>query len=208
MYAWHCKRNWQEKGTCGKRDCLLPEPCPSLVSGTRQNLEALRRISEIPGIKHVFVSHGIRYDLALREPDYLKEIVKHHVSGYLIVGLEQVNPRVLRLMNKPPLEVYEKFEKEFRRLNKELGKKQYLVRYLILSHPGCMEPEITELANWLKRKKLRPEQVQDFYPCPMTASTCMYYSGFDPRTMEEVESPRTDRERRFQRKIIQPPQSQ
>lgn len=205
MYAWKCKRNWHEKGTCGKRDCLLPEPCPNLVSGTRRNLEALRRIREIPGIKHTFVSHGIRYDLALREPEYLREIIRNHISGYLIVGLEQVNPRVLRLMNKPPLEVYEKFEKEFRRLNKEVGRKQHLVRYFILSHPGCMEPEIRELARWLQRKKLRPEQVQDFYPCPMTASTCMYHSGYDPRTMEKVESPRTDRERRRQRKLIQPP---
>lgn len=207
MYAWRCKRNWHEKGTCGKRDCLLPEPCPSLVSGTRQNIEVLRRISEIPGVRHVFVSHGIRYDLALREPEYFREIVKRHISGYLIVGLEQVNRRVLRLMNKPPLEVYEQFEKEFMRLNRELGKKQHLVRYLILGHPGCMEPQTRELARWLQRKKLRPQQVQDFYPCPMTASACMYYSGFDPRTMEEVESPRTDRDRRIQRTLIQPPRS-
>ncbi len=205
MYAMRCKRNWHEKGTCGRRDCLLPKPCPSLVSGTKRNLEALRRVREIPGIKHVFVSHGIRCDLALQEPQYLRELVKYYISGYLIVGLEQVNARVLRLMNKPPIEVFEKFEKEFEKLNRELGKKQYLVRYLILGHPGCMEAEARELARWLRKKKLRPKQVQDFYPCPMTASTCMYYSGYDPRTMEKVQSPRSDRDRRAQRRIIQPP---
>jgi uncharacterized radical SAM protein YgiQ len=205
MYAYRCKRNWHEKGTCGRRDCLLPKSCPSLVSGTEQNIEALRRIREIPGIKHVFISHGIRYDLALKEPQYLRELIKHHISGYLIVGLEQVNPRILKLMNKPPIEIFEKFEKEFEKLNRELGKKQYLVRYLILGHPGCMEPETRELASWLKKRKLRPQQVQDFYPCPMTASSCMYYSGYDPRTMEKVESPRRDRDRRRQRKLIQHP---
>jgi uncharacterized radical SAM protein YgiQ len=167
--------------------------------------ELLKRMRKIPGIKKVFVRSGIRFDYLLMDrPDaFLEELVRHHISGQLKVAPEHVSDRVLRCMNKPPFTVYEQFLRRYEEMNRKCGMKQYLVPYLISSHPGSTLEDAVQLAEYIHRTGHRPEQVQDFYPTPGTVSTCMYHTGLDPRTMEPVYVPKSPGEKAMQRALMQ-----
>ena len=193
------------RGACKARQCLFPQPCKRLDASHRDYVELLRRLRSIPGVKKVFIRSGIRYDYLLAEKDdtFLHELVEHHVSGQLKVAPEHVSPRVLRIMGKPDAQVFERFVEKFRAANQRLGLKQYLVPYLMSSHPGSELSDAVLLAEYLKKTGLRPEQVQDFYPTPGTLSTCMYYTGLDPRDMKMVYVARDPREKAMQRALMQ-----
>ena len=192
-------------GLCKNRACLAPEPCPNLDGDQSDYLALLRKVREIPGIKKVFIRSGIRFDYLLKDKngEFFSELVKHHVSGQLKVAPEHCVNSVLDYMGKPHIETYEKFKDKFQRLNQKHGKDQYLVPYLISSHPGCTLQDAVRLAEWLNRNGRQPEQVQDFYPTPGTLSTCMYYTGIDPRTMEPVYVPTDAHEKAMQRALMQ-----
>ncbi len=192
-------------GTCMDKLCLFPRPCRNLKVDHSDYLELLRKLRSLAGVKKVFVRSGIRYDYLLADPDqtFFRELCQYHVSGQLKVAPEHVHPRVLEAMGKPSLEVYRKFETEYFRINRELGKEQYLVPYFISSHPGSDLAAAIELAEYFRDHRFIPEQVQDFYPTPGTLSTCMYYTGIDPRTGEEIYVPRTYHEKALQRALLQ-----
>ncbi|MHB1404883.1 MAG: YgiQ family radical SAM protein [Desulfitobacteriaceae bacterium] len=194
-----------KRGACAHRQCLFPEPCPELDADHSEYIQLLRRLRRLPQVKKVFVRSGIRFDavLADRNSGFLRELCAHHISGQLKVAPEHVSPAVLKRMGKPGRKVYDRFVEEYGRINKELGKKQYLVPYLISSHPGSTLKEAVELAEYVRDMGVNPEQVQDFIPTPGTLSTCMYYTGLDPRTMEKVYVPRTQKEKGMQRALIQ-----
>ena len=193
------------KGLCADRKCLAPEMCPAVKVTHEDYLKLLRELRALPKVKKVFIRSGIRFDylIADKNEDFFKELVNHHISGQLKVAPEHCSNRVLKRMGKPPIEVYNKFEKRFYELTKSAGKKQYLVPYLMSSHPGSTVKDAIELAVFLKRHGLHPEQVQDFYPTPGTVSTCMFYTGLDPDTMEQVYVPRTPEEKAQQRALLQ-----
>ncbi|HMM05393.1 MAG TPA: YgiQ family radical SAM protein [Clostridiales bacterium] len=196
----------QEKnGSCAHKKCLYPTVCPSIKADHSDYLKLLRELRDLPKVKKVFIRSGIRYDylLADRKQDFLHELVSHHVSGQLRVAPEHVSDAVLKCMGKPPIETYEAFSRAFYKATKRAGKEQYLLPYLISSHPGSTLKDAVELALWLKKHHLRPEQVQDFYPTPATVSTCMYYTGLDPFTMEPVFVPRSREEKQMQRALMQ-----
>ena len=195
----------EKKGLCRHKKCLYPEVCPSIRADHADYIRLLRELRALPGVKKVFIRSGIRYDyvLADKKPDFLRELVEHHVSGQLRIAPEHVSPAVLKRMGKPPIEEYEKFSKAFYKATERAGKEQYVLPYLISSHPGSALKDAVELAVWLKKNRLRPEQVQDFYPTPATVSTCMYYTGLDPMTMEPVYVPRTAEEKKMQRALMQ-----
>ncbi|SMC77437.1 YgiQ family radical SAM protein [Papillibacter cinnamivorans] len=192
-------------GMCKDKNCLFPEPCPNLDADQSDYLKLLRRLRAIPGVKKVFIRSGIRFDylLADKNGEFFSELVKYHVSGQLKVAPEHCVSRVLYYMGKPQIQTYEKFKEKYERLNRKYGKEQYLVPYLMSSHPGCRLQDAVELAEYLNRTGRQPEQVQDFYPTPGTLSTCMYYTGIDPRTMKEVYVPRDKREKALQRALLQ-----
>ena len=194
-----------KRGLCKNKKCLAPEPCPALEADHSEYLHLLRRLRQVPGVKKVFIRSGIRFDYLLADPDesFFKELVAHHVSGQLKVAPEHCSAPVLRCMGKPPIATYKKFQKRFYELTKSAGKKQYLVPDLMSSHPGSTMRDAIELAVFLKKEGLRPEQVQDFYPTPGTVSTCMFYTGLDPYTMERVYVPRTPEEKAGQRALLQ-----
>ncbi len=195
-----------EKGVCkGARRCLAPLPCPKLRVDHSEYLAILRKMRALPGVKKVFIRSGIRFDYLVHDRDerFFRELVEHHVSGQLKVAPEHCAPAVLRAMGKPPVEVYERFEKRFYELSRQAGREQYLVPYLLSSHPGSTLRDAVALAAWLHKHNLRPEQVQDFYPTPGTVSTCMFYTGLDPYTGEEVHVPRKDEEKALQRALLQ-----
>ncbi|MCL2356557.1 MAG: YgiQ family radical SAM protein [Defluviitaleaceae bacterium] len=188
------------------RDCLVPSPCPNLRPDHSYFLELLRKLRELPGVKKVFIRSGIRYDYLLADPncdEFLEELCRHHISGRLKVAPEHVSPKVLRAMNKPAFETYENFVAKFNAANLEAGKQQFDVPYLMSSHPGCTLDDAIALAEYLQRENLRPEQVQDFYPTPGTLSTCMYYTGLDPRTGKRIFAAKSSREKATQRALIQ-----
>lgn len=194
-------------GVCaGGKHCLAPTACKNLQVDHSEYLQILRRLRALPGVKKVFIRSGIRYDYLLldKNDDFFKEMVEHHVSGQLKVAPEHCCASVLRAMAKPPMEVYGRFAKRFYSLNQKAGKKQFLVPYLISSHPASTLKDATELAVWLKENNIRPEQVQDFYPTPGTVSTCMYYTGLNPYSGEPVYVARTQREKAMQRALLQP----
>ena len=193
------------KGLCTDRKCLGTSPCPAIRADHSEYLALLRRLRALPGVKKVFVRSGIRFDYLLLDKDetFFRELVKYHVSGQLKVAPEHCSANVLDHMGKPHIEVYERFAKKFYRFTKEAGKEQYLVPYLMSSHPGSTVRDAVELALFLKKNKMRPEQVQDFYPTPGTISTCMFYTGIDPLSGKEVYVPRTDREKQRQRALLQ-----
>ncbi len=196
----------KKHGLCkGEKKCLAPKPCALLEVDHREYLELLRKIRKIPKIKKVFIRSGIRYDYLMEDPDetFFKELVQHHISGQLKVAPEHCSANVLDHMGKPHIEAYRAFQKRFYQITKSMGKEQYLVPYLMSSHPGSTLKDAVELALFLKEEKLRPEQVQDFYPTPGTISTCMFYTGLNPYTMEEVYVPRTDKEKAQQRALLQ-----
>ena len=192
-------------GMCKDRKCLGQSPCPALKADHRDYVQLLRELRAIPGIKKVFVRSGVRYDYLLKDPDptFLRELVEYHVSGQLKVAPEHCSNAVLAKMGKPPISVYEQFAKKFYQTTKAVGKEQYLVPYLMSSHPGSTMKDTLELALFLKKHNMRPEQVQDFYPTPGTISTCMFYTGIDPLTMEPVYVPRTPQEKAAQRAMLQ-----
>ncbi len=194
-----------KEGLCKGKKCLAPKPCPALQADHSEYLEILREMRKIPKIKRVFIRSGIRFDYLLQDSDdsFFKELVKYHISGQLKVAPEHCSANVLDCMGKPHFETYLKFRKRFYELTKSIGKEQYLVPYLMSSHPGSTLKDAVELALFLKKEKLRPEQVQDFYPTPGTISTCMFYTGLDPYTMKEIYVPRSDREKGMQRALLQ-----
>lgn len=196
----------QEKnGLCKGKKCLAPKPCPQLKADQSEYLDILRTVRSLDGIKKVFIRSGIRYDYLLEDKDdrFFRELVEHHVSGQLKVAPEHCSAAVLDKMGKPHIEAYLRFAKRYFEYTKQIGKEQYLVPYLMSSHPGSTLKDAVELALFLKRERLRPEQVQDFYPTPGTISTCMFYTGLDPYTMEEVYVARTAKEKALQRALLQ-----
>ncbi len=193
------------QGACKSRQCMYPQPCKNLKVDHSEYLELLRKLRELPGIKKVFIRSGIRFDYLMldKNDDFFRELCEHHVSGQLKVAPEHVVDRVLEKMGKPGRKVYDAFVKKFYEINKELGKEQYLVPYLISSHPGSDLKAAVELAEYLKKTGYTPEQVQDFYPTPGTLSTCMFYTSLDPRTMKKVYVPVTPKEKAMQRALLQ-----
>jgi uncharacterized radical SAM protein YgiQ len=195
----------EERGLCKGKHCLAPVPCPNLKADHSEYLDILREVRSLPGVKKVFIRSGIRYDYLLQDKDdsFLKELVKYHVSGQLKVAPEHCSAAVLDKMGKPHIEAYLEFSKKYFSLSGKAGKEQYLVPYLMSSHPGSTMKEAVELAAFLKKMGIRPEQVQDFYPTPGTISTCMYYTGLDPYTMKEVYVARNPHEKALQRALLQ-----
>ncbi len=194
-----------KNGLCKGKKCLAPSPCKSLKADHSEYLHMLRRLRALPGVKKVFVRSGIRFDYLLADPDdtFFKELVKHHISGQLKVAPEHCSSAVLKRMGKPSIGTYRAFQKRFYELTQSIGKKQYLVPYLMSSHPGSTIHDAIELSLFLKKEGLHPEQVQDFYPTPGTISTCMFYTGLDPYTLEPVFVPRTPQEKARQRALLQ-----
>lgn len=193
------------KGVCPNKQCLFPKPCGNLKVDHRDYIALLRKLRKLTGVKKVFVRSGIRFDYVLADADemFLEELCKYHVSGQLRVAPEHVSDEVLHMMGKPGNEVYMQFLHQFHLINKRLNLKQFLVPYLMSSHPGSGLKEAVELAEYIRDLGYMPEQVQDFYPTPSTISTCMYYTGVDPRTMKKVYTPVSPHEKAMQRALIQ-----
>ncbi len=194
-----------ESGLCKGKKCLAPTPCKNLECDHTEYLEMLRKIRAVNGVKKVFIRSGIRFDYLLEDKndEFFRELVEHHVSGQLKVAPEHCSDVVLDKMGKPHIETYRRFVKKFYSITKQIGKEQYLVPYLMSSHPGCRMHDAIELALFLKQNKMRPEQVQDFYPTPGTISTCMYYTELDPYTLERVFVPKTTSQKAEQRALLQ-----
>lgn len=199
-----CKKQ-MDHGVCKTRQCLFPSPCKNLDADHRDYVSLLRKLRDIPKVKKVFIRSGIRFDylLADKKQEFLRELCEYHVSGQLKVAPEHVAGPVLSLMGKPEHKVYEEFTRQFYKMNEKIGKEQYLVPYLMSSHPGSTLKEAVELAEYCRDLGYMPEQVQDFYPTPSTLSTCMYYTGVDPRTMQKVYVPKSPHEKAMQRALIQ-----
>lgn len=193
------------KGVCTNKQCLFPKPCKNLKIDHTDYLELLRKLRKLPNVKKVFVRSGIRFDYLIYDKDetFMRELVEHHISGQLKVAPEHVADKVLEKMGKPSNDVYKRFTKKYKQLNEQLGKKQFVVPYLMSSHPGSTLNEAIILAEELRDLGYMPEQVQDFYPTPSTISTCMYYTGLDPRTLEEVYVTTNPHEKAMQRALIQ-----
>lgn len=193
------------KGVCPNKQCLFPKPCKNLRADHRDYIKLLRELRKIDGVKKVFIRSGIRFDYVLADPDdtFLRELCEYHVSGQLKVAPEHVSDPVLQKMGKPEYSVYQKFVEKYNQMNKKLRKDQYLVPYLMSSHPGSTLKEAVNLAEHLRDFGYMPEQVQDFYPTPSTLSTCMYYTGVDPRNMQPVYVPKNPHEKAMQRALIQ-----
>lgn len=194
------------KGACPNRQCLFPKPCPNMKADHSDYIALLRELRGLPGVKRVFIRSGIRFDYLLADPKsdvFLRELCRYHVSGQLRVAPEHVSNHVLDLMGKPRNEVYQRFCRDYERINGETGKEQYVVPYLISSHPGSRLEDAIALAESIRDMGYMPEQVQDFYPTPSTISTVMFYTGVDPRNMEKVYVPSSPREKAMQRALIQ-----
>ena len=193
------------KGACVNKQCLFPAPCKNLMIDHSDYLSLLRKLREIPRVKKVFIRSGIRFDYLVNDTDdtFFHELCKYHVSGQLKVAPEHICDPVLKLMGKPENAVYERFLKKYKKINEQLGLKQFVVPYLMSSHPGSTLKEAVSLAEYLRDLGYMPEQVQDFYPTPSTISTCMYYTGLDPRNMQPVYVPKTPHEKAMQRALIQ-----
>lgn len=193
------------KGVCRNRQCLFPEPCKNLKVSHQDYVELLRKLRKLPKVKKVFIRSGIRFDYCMADKDdtFLRELCEHHISGQLRTAPEHVSDTVLDLMGKPRNSVYESFLKRYSKINGQTGKQQYVVPYLMSSHPGSTLKEAIQLAEYVRDIGYMPEQVQDFYPTPGTISTCMYYTGLDPRTMKPVYVPRSYHEKAMQRALIQ-----
>lgn len=194
-----------EHGLCRGRKCLAPSPCKNLEADHTEYLALLRRLRALPGVKRVFIRSGIRFDYLLEDKDesFFKELVEHHVSGQLKVAPEHCSAAVLDRMGKPHIETFNRFVKRFYQLTEKAGKEQYLVPYLMSSHPGSTLKDAVQLAVYLKKNRIRPEQVQDFYPTPGTVSTCMFYTGIDPLSGKQVFVPKDPKEKAMQRALLQ-----
>ena len=199
-----CKKQLT-KGVCTNRQCLFPKPCPNLQVDHSDFISLLRKLRALPGVKKVFIRSGIRFDYLMADPDdtFFREMCQYHVSGQLKVAPEHICDTVLKKLGKPDNSVYNAFCKKYAAINKKLGLEQYLVPYLMSSHPGSTLKEAIALAEYLRDHHLSPEQVQDFYPTPSTISTCMYYTGVDPRTMEPVFVEHNPHAKAMQRALIQ-----
>jgi len=199
-----CKKQ-KKVGTCRDRQCLYPTPCPNLDADESSYLSLLRKLRAIPKVKKVFIRSGIRFDYMLQDKngDFFADLVRHHVSGQLKVAPEHISPNVLYYMGKPFADVYDHFCRKFDSLCQKYDKEQYLVPYLMSSHPGSRLEDAIELALYLKKHKLSPQQVQDFYPTPGTLSTAMYYTGLDPRDMQPVFVAKTPEDKAMQRALLQ-----
>lgn len=194
-----------KSGLCKGRKCLAPSPCRNLHVDHTQYLQMLRKLRKIDGVKKVFIRSGIRYDYLIEDKDdeFMCELIEHHISGQLKVAPEHCSAAVLDKMGKPHIEAYKRFQKKFYEITKQKGKEQYLVPYLMSSHPGSKLSDAVELAMFLKENRIRPEQVQDFYPTPGTLSTCMFYTGLDPYTLEPVYIAKDPKEKAMQRALLQ-----
>ena len=199
-----CARQ-EKKGSCPDKQCLFPEPCKNLNANHSSYLDLLRRLRKMDGIKNVFIRSGVRFDyiLADKNDDFFRDMCRYHISGQLKIAPEHVSSKVLRLMGKPDHRVFERFVEKYRKINKEMGKNQYIIPYFISSHPGSGLKEAIELAEYLRDMKFTPDQVQDFYPTPGTLSTAMYYTGIHPLTGEKVYVARDPEEKRMQRALLQ-----
>ena len=199
-----CKKQLQ-RGACPGRQCLFPAPCKNLIADHSDYLALLRKLRKLPNVKKVFIRSGIRFDYLLADPSdtFFRELVRYHISGQLKVAPEHVSDQVLRVMGKPPHSVYQQFVEKYKKINEQEGMKQYVVPYLMSSHPGCTMQEAVRLAEYLRDINHEPEQVQDFYPTPSTLSTVMYDTGLDPRTMEPVYIPKNPHEKAMQRALMQ-----
>jgi uncharacterized radical SAM protein YgiQ len=209
MYGNYCSVQ-QTLGACKDRDCLLPDPCPALRLHLDKQIDMLKRVRAVPGVKKAFIASGIRHDMLIDDKAtkgkgdaYIENLAAHHTSGHLKVAPEHLSDDVLTRMRKPGLHKYEEFKKRFIEASKRVGKEQYLVAYFVSSHPGCTMDEQIRLAEYFKKNNWSPEQVQDFIPTPMTPATAMFYSGHDPETGEFVYTPTTMREKRRQRALMQ-----
>lgn len=194
----------KKHGMCQHKDCLFPKPCSQLEADHTEYIDVLKAVRELDGIKKVFIRSGIRYDYMLADKDrsFMKELCMHHVSGVLKVAPEHISPRVLKNMRKPAKEVFDRFSEEYSRMNRKLGKKQYMIPYFISSHPGSTLQDAVELALYMKETGFVPDQVQDFYPTPGTLATCMYYTEMDPFTMKKVYVAKTEEEKKMQRALM------
>lgn len=201
MYGMRCK-TWEKKGACLDKSCLYPRICPSLDTSHKKLIELMRRLRELPRVKQVFTGYGVRYDLALEDEEYLEELCAHHISGQLRIAPEHFSKRVTNAMCKPGREAYERFAEKFAALNKKCSKKQYIVNYLMSGHPGCTLGDMVEMAEYVRDHGGYTEQVQDFTPTPMTTSTCMYYTEFDPFTGKKVYVPGNKKEKAMQRALM------
>lgn len=192
-------------GACKNKQCLHPKPCKNLEVDHSEYLELLRKVRKLPKIKKVFVRSGIRYDYVMADKDnkFMKELIEHHVSGQLKVAPEHISEEVLQHMQKPAGDTYDRFRQKFFDINKKLGKKQYIIPYLMSSHPGSTLNSAIELAEYLRDTNYQPEQVQDFYPTPGTLSTTMFYTGLDPLTMKPTYIPKSKTEKAMQRALLQ-----
>ncbi|MBE7016285.1 MAG: YgiQ family radical SAM protein [Ruminococcaceae bacterium] len=192
-------------GACKDKQCLFPQPCKNLEADHSEYLELLRKLRGIPKVKKVFIRSGIRFDYLMQDKndEFFYELCKHHISGQLKVAPEHVSDNVLLCMGKPKNEVFNKFAEKYEKINQRLGKKQYLVPYLMSSHPGSTLRDAIKLSLYLKRMGINPQQVQDFYPTPGTISTCMFYTGLNPFTMKKVYVPSTAEEKAMQRALLQ-----
>jgi uncharacterized radical SAM protein YgiQ len=206
MYGLACESERTQR-SCRKLSCVHPEICPHLKTSHAELIRLYRRVREIPGVKRVFVASGLRYDLAVRSPEYIRELTAHHVGGYLKIAPEHTEPEVLSKMMKPGIELFYRFRELFDKYSKEAGKEQYLIPYFIASHPGSTERDMLELALWLKENDFRPEQVQNFLPSPLSIATAMYHTGLNPlrrisKDGEAVYVPKGDVARRIQKAFL------
>lgn len=192
-------------GACKNKQCLFPNVCKNMKADHTKYLRILRRLRELDGVKKVFIRSGIRFDYLMADKDdtFFNELCRYHVSGQLKVAPEHISDNVLKCMGKPQNSVFNRFSEKFYRINKKIGKEQYLVPYLMSSHPGSTVNDAIELALYLKKNNINPQQVQDFYPTPGTISTCMFYTGLNPFTMKEIYVPRTYEEKAVQRALLQ-----
>jgi len=202
MYEMVCGQP-EVEAVCRRLSCVHPKVCSRLVTGHEPQIEMLEEARSIEGVKKVFISSGVRYDLANQSPEYIRQLACHHVSGQLKVAPEHCNSKVLGLMRKPSIESYEKFVKNFLAESKKAGLEQYVIPYFISAHPGCGIAEEVEMAEYLKERNIKPRQVQDFIPVPMTLSADIYYCGFDPISRREVKTDKGGKERRLHRALMQ-----
>jgi uncharacterized radical SAM protein YgiQ len=201
MYQMKCKSEAIEKA-CRRLSCVHPKVCDNLVTDHKPLIQLMRKVREADGVKKVFIASGVRYDLAERSPEFIGELARHHTGGQVSVAPEHNSPEVLEKMKKPAIESYERFAQAFCQASEKAGKQQYLVPYLITGHPGSSITDTIELALYLKRKGMRPRQVQDFIPTPMSMATAMYYTGFDPFSLEPVYSAKELREKRMMKALV------
>ena len=202
MYGMTCA-NWGKKGACTHKNCLVPTICPSLQSSHARLLALLKTLREMTDVRKVLTGYGVRFDLALQEDDYLETLCKYHIGGQLKVAPEHFCDNVTAAMKKPNRETFERFEKKFKEINRELNLKQFLVTFQISGHPGCTLENAIEMAEYIRDNNRYTEQVQDFTPTPMTISTCMFHTGLDPLTMEKIYVPVTRTEKKMQRVLLQ-----